>query len=80
MGKKARGGSKKTEAGMAGFGVAGGPLKMPKPAMDHHVSIRKISNGYVLRHSGTRGDGQYFERETFSPKQPKIHVTPTKGK
>lgn len=37
------------------------------------VSIRKINNGYVLTESGTRA-GKYFQRETYTPKQPKIVV------
>lgn len=45
------------------------------PAMtnDEHLTIRKISNGYVVRESGTR-NGQYFEKETFTKVKPKVTI------
>lgn len=46
------------------------------PAMvrDEHISIRKISNGYLLRESGTDRTGQYFEKETFTKTKPKVTI------
>lgn len=40
---------------------------------DKHLSVRKINNGYVVRESYTR-NGQYVERETYTPKEPKITI------
>jgi hypothetical protein len=37
------------------------------------VSFRKIDNGYIINTSGVQ-NGKYFDREIFSPKQPKIDI------
>jgi len=55
-------------------------LKAPARSMhEHHsVSIRKISNGYVVSTSHDAG-GEYKSTETYHPKKPKV-VLPTPGK
>lgn len=40
----------------------------------HHVSVRKIDNGYVTSHSGYKGD-KHYEREMYHPKKPSIQLT-----
>jgi hypothetical protein len=47
---------------------------MPEPYQppdEHHVSMRKISNGHVIRQHGYT-DGKRFETETFSPTKPTV--------
>lgn len=57
---------------------AAGCFPAMPPRQDVNVSIRKIENGYVLRESGMRKDGQYYEKERFTPRQPKINIVGTK--
>lgn len=42
----------------------------------HHVSVRKIDNGYVTSHSGYKGD-KHYEREMYHPKKPSIKLSGT---
>ncbi len=54
--------------------MAKGDKAMPMPASkDEHVSIsvRKIDNGYVARHSHSSPQG-YTEREVYHATKPKI--------
>ncbi|PSJ60756.1 hypothetical protein [Pseudaminobacter soli (ex Li et al. 2025)] len=47
------------------------------PRTEEHMSIRKISNGYVVRESWTEGKGassKYLERETFTKTKPTIKI------
>jgi hypothetical protein len=48
-------------------------FSMPVSKDHENVSFRKIDNGYIVRHDGTKG-GKHFEREFFSPKAPKLEV------
>jgi hypothetical protein len=49
----------------------------PSPYREsHHVSVRKIDNGYVTSHSGYKGD-KHYERESYHPKKPTIKLTGT---
>lgn len=43
------------------------------------VSIRKISNGYVVSESSWDGKGRYKSTETFTAKPPTVQVEPTKA-
>lgn len=43
---------------------------MPTPKENSSVSIRKISNGYVVRSSGETKEGRYFEKEVYSQTNP----------
>jgi hypothetical protein len=49
----------------------------PSPRTDRSVCVRRIQNGYVVSESGVR-NGQYFTRETFTPRAPKVVIAPTK--
>ncbi len=47
-----------------------------------YMSVRKIENGFIVRKSGSTGEGRnrkYFEQETFSPTNP-VEVKIPKGK
>lgn len=47
-----------------------------KPGADRvSVSVRKIKNGYVTTHLGTR-DGQFFKNEQYSRRQPVVEAKP----
>lgn len=44
-----------------------------------NVSVRKIDNGFIVRHSGYKGKNkEYFERERFSRTNP-IKITGVTG-
>lgn len=47
-----------------------GPTDKPEN-IEHTIAVRKIDNGYVVRHSIYDGDG-YSSTETFSKEAPKI--------
>lgn len=40
----------------------------------HHMSIRKISNGYLVSQSGYKGD-KHYDHETYHPKRPKVQLS-----
>lgn len=42
----------------------------------HHVSMRKISNGYLVSQSGYKGD-KHYDHETYHPKRPKLQLSGT---
>lgn len=42
----------------------------------HHVSVRKINNGYVTSHSGYKGD-KHYNHEMYHPKKPSIKLSGT---
>lgn len=50
---------------------------------EHNISVRKIDNGYIARHStmDTKGSG-YKQREVYHPTKPtiKVSVNPGPGK
>lgn len=53
--------------------MAKGKLSTPAIPMDGNVSVRKISNGFIVRSSGYTGKGKnqkYFEKEVFSESNP----------
>ncbi len=49
------------------------------PSGDMSVSIRKISNGFIIRRSGSRR-GKYIEHEEFSATDPLKGKAPAKEK
>ncbi len=52
----------------------------PSRSRDREIAIREINNGFIIRESWTTKSGDYKNRETFSPTDPKIDITkPTKG-
>lgn len=48
---------------------------MPAGNSETTTSVRKISNGYVVRQS-TYGNGKYQEKETFTKTKPSIDIKP----
>lgn len=42
----------------------------------HHVSIRKISNGYIVNESHSQGD-KYTSKETYCEKPPRLELGTT---
>lgn len=52
--------------------------RAPSPMSDdsENISIRRISNGWVLRESHVK-NGKYIENETFTPTKPTVSI-PTK--
>lgn len=71
MRKKSRSTSSKKIRVTDTVGAAGTPYRE-----SHHVSVRKIDNGYVTSHSGYKGD-KHYEREMYHPKKPSIQLTGT---
>lgn len=51
------------------------PTSKPAGADRVSVSVRKIKNGFVTTHLGTR-DGQFFKTEQFSRRQPVVEAKP----
>lgn len=41
---------------------------------NHEVSVRKIHNGYIARHSMSDGKGKYTSREVYHPTAPSIGI------
>jgi hypothetical protein len=68
--------SKGKSKGEKGCDINASPC-MPSDRRD--ISVRKISNGYIVSESGYRG-GQYSSRETFTSTQPKVVVDKAKSK
>ena len=68
----ARGRPPKYKSALIGFA-------MPVSKDHENMSVRKIENGYVVRHDGVKG-GRQFEREFYSPKPPKLDVKKPKPK
>ncbi len=55
-----------------------GATEVAPPASDQvNMSIRKISNGYLVSQSGYKA-GKYVSRETYTPRKPQITI-PGKG-
>lgn len=76
MAKKSKGSREKKKVAKASQAVTG-DIARPSPYREsHHVSVRKIDNGYVTSHSGYKGD-KHYERETYHPKKPSITLTGT---
>ncbi len=49
------------------------PILASSGAKTHSYEIRKIENGFIMRHS-QHGDGDYTSKETFHPTQPTVAV------
>lgn len=41
---------------------------------NHEVSVRKIHNGFIARHSMSDGKGNYSSKEVYHPTMPQIGV------
>lgn len=55
-------------------------IAMPS-SQNESISVRKIDNGFIVRHSSSGKDGSYKEREMFTPKKPNLDVAKmAKGK
>jgi hypothetical protein len=50
-------------------------LSMPKGGVDPHISVRKISNGWIISKSWQTKKGEYRSEDTYSPTEPKIEVS-----
>jgi hypothetical protein len=46
-------------------------VAMPSGPDRQHLTIRQISNGYIVNESGVK-NGKYFEKETFTKTKPKV--------
>lgn len=55
------------------------PMLAAPSSESQHVSIRKISNGYLLESSGCNAKGEYQSKTTFCKSKPKIVANPEKG-
>jgi len=51
---------------------------MPEPSKVMNVNVKKIENGYLIHHSGMRGD-KYVEKTYHSPTNP-LHLKSRKRK
>ena len=42
---------------------------------DGSISFRKIENGWIIRESGENSKGDWYEKETYTDKEPEIEIS-----
>ena len=52
------------------------PMAMPSDDRES-VTIRKITNGFLIERSGTR-KGEYYSEQEYSPSKPQLLAAPAK--
>jgi len=65
MARTTRGGS---------ISTASKPKSVPLGGHNTTVSVRKISNGYVVRESSVDSKGNFKEKETFTKTKPDLRI------
>lgn len=50
--------------------------KVEEKVVNSNVSVRKITNGFVIRETKEMSSGRWLEKETFSTKNPVVITKP----